>query len=113
MTFFNGKNYFQGKGKDDFFNLMKDRLNNMDDKSVGVYFLKQLFNDELPIKFSKGKRDKILEFKHINRHQIIHGETTDFNTEINSLKALSLLATLAFNLKYLDGQNNILNNGEV
>lgn len=95
--FFNGKNYFHG----DFF---KNKIQMLEkrEKTVGLCFLKQLFNNELPIKLSTVERKKILEFEHINRHQVVHGETTDFNTEINSLKALSLLVTLAFNLKYLD-----------
>lgn len=95
--FFDGKNYFQG----DFFKKKIQMLEEREE-TIGLYFLKQLFNNELPIKLSTGERKKILEFEHINRHQVVHGETTDFNTEINSLKALSLLATLAFTLEYLD-----------
>lgn len=100
---FNGKNYFQG----DFFK-GKIQMLAKREETAGLYFLKQLFNNELPIRMNQNKRT--LEFEHMNRHQMLHGETTDFNTEINSLKALSLLATLAFNMKYLDGK---ISDGEV
>ncbi|MBU0632734.1 hypothetical protein KKA17_08810 [bacterium] len=105
---FNGKNYFQG----DFFKKKIEMLEERE-KTVGLCFLKQLFNNELPIRISQSKRT--LEFEHMNRHQMLHGETLDFNTEINSLKAVSLLATLAFNMKYLDelNINDISKNGEI
>ncbi|WP_345978544.1 hypothetical protein [Sulfurimonas sp. HSL3-2] len=106
--FSDGKNYFHGTRESNFFEETRARLNSLDIESAGLYFLKQLFNNELPIRI--GPKKRTLEFEHMNRHQMLHGETTNFNTEINSLKALSLLATLAFNLKYLD---DILSNDEI
>jgi hypothetical protein len=34
-------------------------------------------------------------FTALNRHQVMHGESCDYGTEINSLKAFSLLASVA------------------
>jgi hypothetical protein len=93
---FKYKNFFHG----DFFNSAIDKINKIEKPTIGTSFLKNLFNDKLPIKLSKSKRDKI-NFIHLNRHQVIHGEVIDFNTELNSLKAFSLLSSLALNLKYL------------
>lgn len=43
----------------------------------------------LPISLSQKKRDP--EFSGLNRHQVIHGESVDYGTEINALKTISLL----------------------
>ena len=94
---FKGKNYFQG----DFFGTNRDALIEINEESIKLYFLKQLFNDELPIKLSFKKRNE-MKIEHLNRHQILHGESTNFSSEINSLKALSLLAAMAFSLKYFN-----------
>jgi len=67
-----------------------------------VYFSSE--NIELPIKLSERERKNHSGIIHINRHQIIHGETVDFNTEINSLKVFSLLVTLTQNLQWLKKQ---------
>ena len=37
-------------------------------------------------------------FTALNRHQVIHGETSDYGTEINSLKAFSLLVCVGAHL---------------
>jgi len=89
------KNYFRT-------NFVSQYLNNLNVKSntLGFVFLKQLLNNELPIRLSE--KDRTLDFKHLNRHQIVHGEITDYNSEINSLKAISLLAAIAFNLHYME-----------
>ena len=72
----------------------------MNSNTFSFVFLKQFLNNELPIRLSENART--LDFKHLNRHQIVHGEITDYNTEINSLKAISLLATITFNLHYME-----------
>lgn len=46
-------------------------------------------SNTLPISASKYERDQ--DFDELNRHQILHGESLDYGTEINSLKAISLL----------------------
>lgn len=43
----------------------------------------------LPIHASEGERDE--NFSHMNRHMILHGESIDYGTKINSLKAISML----------------------
>ena len=36
-------------------------------------------------------KDRSIGFSELNRHQIIHGEVTDYGTEENSLKAVAFL----------------------
>lgn len=43
----------------------------------------------LPISTSKSSSDKLVT--HLNRHEVLHGLSVDYGTEINSLKAISLL----------------------
>ena len=43
----------------------------------------------LPISASQKERGE--QFNELNRHQVLHGETLDYGTEVNSLKAISLL----------------------
>lgn len=50
-------------------------------------------NEDLPISFSKGRRNK--SFDGLNRHQILHGESKNYGSETNSLKAISLIYFLA------------------
>ena len=41
-----------------------------------------------------------LSFHEVYRHQVMHGESVDYDTEENSLKAVSLLSWLAVVLNY-------------
>lgn len=52
----------------------------------------------LPISESKG--DRGTDFDQLNRHQVIHGESVNYGTEVNSLKAISLLNYVAKILKH-------------
>ncbi len=45
---------------------------------------------DAPLWRSKKKRDP--EFNGLNRHEVMHGESTDYGTRLNSLKAMSLAA---------------------
>ena len=46
---------------------------------------------------SRGKRAQQPDgFSELNRHQVLHGEVTEYGTEQNSLKAISLLNYCAF-----------------
>jgi len=56
----------------------------------------------LPISASKHERDE--NFNELNRHQVMHGESLDYGTEINSLKSISLLNYVAQVLR-LDDEN--------
>ena len=48
-----------------------------------------------PLWMNKGERDDRGEsFVGLNRHQVLHGESTDYDTEQNSLKVISLLSYL-------------------
>ena len=44
---------------------------------------------KLPISASIYERDE--NFNELNRHQVLHGESLDYGTEVNSLKSISLL----------------------
>ena len=52
------------------------------------------------ISLSKGERPA--NFDGLNRHQVLHGESLDYPTEINSLKAISLLNYLSWVLHFSD-----------
>jgi hypothetical protein len=56
----------------------------------------------LPISASKNERDE--SFNELNRHQVMHGESFDYGTEINGLKSISLLNYVAHVLR-LDDEN--------
>ena len=47
----------------------------------------------LPIWASERERNDT--FADLNRHQVLHGESTEYGTELNSLKAISLLNYIA------------------
>jgi len=47
------------------------------------------FNHPLPVLLSEGDRQE--GFFKLNRHQVLHGETVDYGTEENTLRAISLL----------------------
>lgn len=54
----------------------------------------------LPISASKSERDEY--FNELNRHQVMHGESLDYGTDINSLKSISLLNYIAQVLRLED-----------
>ena len=54
----------------------------------------RLFLLKLPLWVSKPERDG--SFSGLNRHQVLHGESLDYDTEENSLKAISLLCFLRY-----------------
>jgi len=56
------------------------------------------FVEKTPIAFSQGERAP--DFDSLNRHKVLHGESTDFDTEMNSLKAWSFLYYVGSSLKY-------------
>jgi len=56
----------------------------------------------LPISASQNERDK--SFNELNRHQVMHGESLDYGTEINGLKSISLLNYVA-QVLHLDDEN--------
>lgn len=54
----------------------------------------------LPIGASEGERGP--DFTELNRHMILHGESLDYGTKINSLKAVSLINYVAHVLQSCD-----------
>ena len=53
-----------------------------------------LLDSDWPLIMARGMRPA--DFTGLNRHQVLHGEVTDYGTEENSLKAISLLNYCAF-----------------
>ena len=48
--------------------------------------------DSWPLAMTRGKRaQQPRDFTELNRHRVLHGEVTNYGTEQNSLKAISLL----------------------
>jgi hypothetical protein len=58
---------------------------------------------EHPISMSEAQRPP--GFDGLNRHQILHGESLTYHTEMNSLKAVSLLSFLSWVLHFDDEQH--------
>jgi len=61
----------------------------------------------IPISASANERSE--EFNDLNRHQVIHGESTVYGTELNSFKAISLLNYVSYVLsqELFDSSENI------
>jgi len=58
----------------------------------------------LTLPISQSQKDRSLDFKGLNRHMVLHGESLDYNTQINSLKAISMLNYVVYLLK--NDENN-------
>ena len=70
-----------------------------DERSVILTsFLPLLTDDTMPIWVTERDRDS--SFHGFNRHLVMHGESTDYDTEENSLRAASFLSWLAVVLNY-------------
>ena len=53
-----------------------------------------------PIPLFKSESAREETFNELNRHQVLHGEVTDYGTEQNSLKMISFLSYLCGVLDY-------------
>ena len=51
-----------------------------------------------PLTLNQNKRKRKSDFSQLNRHQVLHGEATDYGTEVNSLKAISFIRFCGFML---------------
>lgn len=56
-----------------------------------------LLSDDLPISLTEKKRG--IEFNELNRHMVLHGESLDYGTKTNSLKAISFINYMALVLQ--------------
>ena len=79
------KPVFQAAGR----RLLGDGKSGNLDYGIDVMF-SHLFRESTPLWRSEGARKP--DFKELNRHQVLHGEVSNYGTEINSLKAVSFLA---------------------
>lgn len=70
---------------------LAERIEEVSDELDGA-MLRRLLYDDWPLAMSRSERAKQPgDFTQLNRHRVLHGEVTDFGTEENSLKAISLL----------------------
>lgn len=89
-----------------FFMSREWKRNSIDDdikSMLAYYFLKIYFEDSVLMKQSAKQREN-WEIGHINRHQVLHGEVVNFDTEMNSLKVFALLIALVENLQWIKGR---------
>ena len=56
-----------------------------------TYLSAMLYPLEHCLPIAASTKDREPDFKGLNRHQVLHGESTTYDTETNSLKAISLL----------------------
>lgn len=49
-----------------------------------------------PLPISASAKERKEDFNDLNRHQVLHGESTDYGTEVNSFKAISFLNYVSF-----------------
>ena len=79
-----GESWFTLKGR----KAVVEKLNDMtpDDRRL---FADPETWEETPVWLSKNERPKF--FCDLNRHQVLHGESTNYNTETNSLRVISLI----------------------
>lgn len=56
----------------------------------------------MPVSYSQGKRKRNANFSELNRHMVMHGDSVDYGTKKNSLKAISLLYYVAKALEYTE-----------
>ena len=83
-----GNNYFMGNGRKNVIDLINEAV----EESYRETFLAPL-QKSLPLTAPPRKRGK--SFNQLNRHAVLHGESLDYGTQINSLKALSFLNYIA------------------
>ena len=86
------KNLFYRKDWDDIAEIMGRMPDELD-----RLLSRALLYDGLPLVASRGQRQQQPDgFSELNRHQVLHGEATNYGTEKNSLKTISLLNYCAF-----------------
>ena len=67
---------------------VKDLVNKVPDETLRE-FARGLSYKRIPLALSE--KDRGPEFSELNRHQVLHGEVTEYGTEKNSLKAVAFL----------------------
>ena len=73
-----------------------ERIEHMSDGLIRT-MSRALLYDGWPLAMTRGQRQQQPDgFTELNRHQVLHGEVTDYGSEANSLKAVSLLNYCTF-----------------
>lgn len=83
-----GQNFFMGSGKKNIGKMIDDIV----EESHKTTFLTPL-QASLPLTAPQSKRGT--NFNQLNRHAVLHGESLEYGTKTNSLKALSFLNYVA------------------
>ena len=74
----------------------RDHASEIEDQFFAAFF--DLFTESVPLWMSASEREP--SFSQLNRHLVLHGETVDYGTEENSLKAISFLSWLCWILNW-------------
>jgi hypothetical protein len=82
-----GGSFFQPRGRKEVARILGSEADGAAGDLLHAYLVP--FNHLLPILMSE--RDRHEGFSKLNRHQVLHGETVDYGTEENTLRAISLL----------------------
>lgn len=96
------KKHFFMKKRSTNFPEVKEAIENMNFLSEFSLALLTPFQSEQPIIYSEKQRGE--NFNYLNRHQIMHGESLDYGTEINSYKVISLLLYIVQASEIIEGE---------
>jgi hypothetical protein len=94
-----GDNVFRGAKKPQTFNYV-ERLA----CDIFAFELSQALARKFPLSASKLER-KQKSYRGLNRHMVMHGESQDYGTKINSLKVISLINYVTQVFAYVKAQN--------
>jgi hypothetical protein len=83
------ENIFKKEGKEK----VGSYLNGIDSEDIIAAILSPLEEKSLPIWISEKKR--LDDFNGLNRHMVLHGESSNYGTKTNSLKAISFINYVA------------------
>lgn len=91
--------------------LLKQRFES-DQKSLTLLHPFFTLHESYFLKSSKARRPEpsssVAVFTALNRHQVMHGESSDYGTEVNSLKAFSLLVFVGLHLQSICTDQDIM-----
>ena len=78
---------------------ISEQFDNSNPESGLTPLIQRLFEEQLPFWMTRKQRDD--HFDELNRHLVLHGISTTYNTEEFSLKAIALVSWLSFALTQL------------
>ena len=94
-----GSNLFVSHGRRDILSAF-----DADPLTSSITLIQHLLDDPIPLWMTA--RQRAQDFDELNRHLVLHGISTTYNTEVFSLKAMAFLSWLSFSLDQLDKDHN-------